>query len=59
MRYFVLVWLALAALGLYGWITNIVTLVHTAQSHAPIDAMMALRGLGIFVAPLGAFLGFI
>jgi hypothetical protein len=45
--------------GLYlalfaGWLMNIVKLAHTTGS-----GMVALRVVGIFMAPLGALLGFV
>ncbi len=42
----------------WGWVLNFIEVVHLAASHAPIDAMLVLRGLGIFAVPLGAALGF-
>jgi len=42
--------------GIYGWVENIVTLV--GSSGDPITGMFLLRCVGIFVAPLGAILGF-
>jgi len=38
----------------YGWIANIITLAHTDT----FTGMVILRAIGIFVAPLGAVLGF-
>lgn len=49
--------LAIIALGVAGWIANIVKLVGIAQATDPNYVMAALRGIGIFVAPLGAILG--
>lgn len=56
MKAIVLVWLAIIIAGGYGWIMNIVSL-------AGMDAVLStgmgiLRIVGIFVAPLGAVLGY-
>lgn len=54
MRTFIIVvWLV----SLIGWILNIVTIA--GSSFDVITAMLVLRIAGIFVAPLGAVLGFI
>ncbi len=44
-------------LGAPGWIWNIVKIAHTCCT--PIDGMLVLRIIGIFVAPLGAVIGYI
>ena len=46
---------ALAAVG--GWVFNIIKL--TACSFAPLTSEPILRVIGIFLAPLGAVLGFV
>jgi len=46
--------MVLAAIG--GWIANIVAIVGAVSD--PITGMFILRCVGIFVAPLGAILGF-
>lgn len=43
--------------GIGGWIANIVKLI--ANLSDPITGMFILRAVGIFVAPLGAVLGFV
>jgi len=43
--------------GVGGWIANIVKL--TDMAFDPLTGMVVLRFIGIFVAPLGAVLGFI
>ena len=43
--------------GAVGWIWNIVKFVHTCC--APIDGMLVVRGIGIFVPPLGAVMGYL
>jgi len=40
----------------YGWIANIVTLVHVINN--PITALTVARIAGIFVVPLGVVLGY-
>ena len=40
-------------IGVIGWIFNIIDLAH---AHA-ITGMVILRAIGVFVAPLGAILG--
>jgi hypothetical protein len=47
------IWLA----GVIGWILNIVTLAQS--SFDVLTGMLVLRVVGIFVAPLGAVLGYI
>lgn len=47
---------ALAALG--GWIANIVKLVYMFGDNIEITTMFVGRILGIFLAPLGAILGY-
>lgn len=49
--------LVVAALGIGGWIANIVKLV--GSNFDPITGMVVARAIGIFVAPLGAVLGFL
>lgn len=51
-----LLYLSLICAGIYGWIMNIVTLV---QSEIVWTSGMSIgRIIGIFVAPLGAVLGY-
>lgn len=49
--------LLVAILGIGGWVSNIVQIVNHLSD--PITGMFILRCVGIFVAPLGAVLGFI
>lgn len=44
-------------LGLGGWIANIVKLI--GSGFDPLTGMVVARAIGIFVAPLGAVLGFL
>jgi hypothetical protein len=46
-------WLAAVA----GWVMNIITIAHS--SFTPLEGLLVLRIVGIFVAPLGAILGWI
>jgi prepilin-type N-terminal cleavage/methylation domain-containing protein len=52
-----LVLIPIIGLGIYGWINNILKLVHIADASNHIG-MLALRIVGIFMAPLGAILGY-
>jgi hypothetical protein len=52
-----IVYLALIAAFLYGWIANIVSIAHSDLS--TLTGMLILRVAGIFVAPLGAILGYV
>ena len=53
--FFVLLGFFVVVLGLYGYIANIVSLV----THNEAMGLSIARAVGIFVAPLGAVLGFI
>ncbi len=50
------VFVAIGLIGLGGWIANIVKLCGMNFDH--FSGWMMARGIGIFVAPLGAVLGF-
>jgi hypothetical protein len=50
----VLFWLALAAFAAVGWVMNIITLLHTQY----LTIATIVRFIGIFMAPLGAVLGY-
>ena len=50
---FVILWLA----GAYGWVYNIIKLVDTMNDI--VTGLVIVRGIGIFVPPLGAIMGFI
>lgn len=52
MIFYVAVFLA----GVYGWVHNIVLIAHSDFGH--LTGMFVLRCIGVFVAPLGAVLGF-
>jgi hypothetical protein len=46
----IVIWLV----SIVGWIMNVRELT---QSHSPLDVMAGLRIVGVFVVPLGSFLG--
>ena len=47
---------ALFFAGAFGWVNNIITLA-TANNEA--TGTLILRGVGIFMAPLGAIMGYL
>ena len=49
----VLIWLA----GIVGWVMNIITIVGTPEFE--FTGLLVGRVIGVFVAPLGAILGYI
>jgi hypothetical protein len=52
-------YVALALAGIYGWVMNIVHLVHHLQATGfQFDVEMAVRLLGIPVAIVGAIIGY-
>lgn len=53
---FVFVWLLMVIIGGYGWVWNIIDLIHM---HDGITGLFVVRVVGIFVAPIGAVLGFV
>ena len=48
----------LALVVLYGWVENIIKLCHMADASNHLG-MLALRVVGIFMAPIGVVMGFI
>ena len=54
---FKLMTVILALAGVGGWIANIVKLV--GSNFEPLTGMVVARAIGIFVAPLGAVLGYL
>lgn len=46
----------LAIAALYGWVMNIVGIVNTI--HGDVTAMFIARCVGLFIAPMGAVLGY-
>jgi len=51
----VFLWLAVIVTGIVGWVLNIVKLMGMTLDTVTIE--LVLRGLGIFVAPLGSIMG--
>lgn len=51
-----IVYLVIAFGAIWGWIWNIVKIIHS--DFATITGMLVCRIIGVFVAPLGAVLGF-
>lgn len=45
--------------GLYGWVNNLLMFAHSNAKLVDFDTMLILRFIGIFIAPLGAVLGYI
>ena len=52
-----MIWFTMLAACIVGWIMNIVAIAHTGFSD--MSGMLILRVVGIFIAPLGAILGYI
>ena len=53
----ILSWLGFICLFAYGWVSNLMTLLHM-NFNGTITIEVVLRIIGIFVAPVGAILGF-
>ena len=56
MRNLIVFYLCLIVATIYGWISNIVAVVHS--DFTVLTGMLVLRVVGIFVAPLGVILGY-
>lgn len=56
MKTLTVMWFVLVLAGIGGWIANVVKLIHMDLGH--VTGMLIVRGVGIFVAPLGSVLGF-
>jgi hypothetical protein len=54
----IIAYIAIAVIGFGGWVANIVKLVNSGFEVAQWGGMEVARVIGIFVAPLGAVLGF-
>ncbi len=52
-----LVWVVLLVAGAVGWVWNIVRIV--GHMSDPITGLFVVRCIGVFVAPVGAVLGYI
>lgn len=48
-------WLA----GVIGWVMNLMQIVALATSVAPVTTMFIIKCVGVLIAPVGAFLGWI
>lgn len=57
MKAILIVWLVIFVAGCYGWIMNLIAVIH---SPAVVEwgGMEVLRAIGILAAPLGAILGY-
>jgi hypothetical protein len=53
----VLLIIAFAVLGIGGWVANIVKMI--GSGFDPLTGLVIGRVIGVFVAPLGAVLGFV
>lgn len=51
-----MIYVAVILAGVYGWVNNILIIAHSDFVH--LTGMFVLRCIGVFVAPLGAVLGF-
>lgn len=54
---FELIIVAVAVLGIGGWVANVVKLV--GADFEPLTGLIVARCIGVFFAPLGAVLGFV
>lgn len=54
----IVIYLAVFIVGFGGWIANIIKLVNTGFEVTQWGGMEVARVIGIFLAPLGAVLGF-
>lgn len=52
------VWMVVVVLGIGGWIANIVKIINGGFVLAQWGGMEVARVIGVFVAPLGAILGY-
>lgn len=57
MKGLIVLWLALVVAGIAGWVMNIVQVVQ--QASEPFTVLLAVKIIGILIAPLGAVLGWI
>lgn len=55
MKALIVVYALIVILGLTGWVMNIIEIAHASS----FTVMVALRCIGILVAPLGAVLGYL
>lgn len=52
-----LIWLVVLAIGGYGWVMNVIEI--TRSDFGNITGMLVMRIIGVFMAPLGAVLGYL
>ena len=52
-----LVLVIVALVGAWGWISNVIKLA--SMDFGGVTGMLVLRAIGVFLAPLGAVLGFL
>lgn len=57
MKGIILLYIATMIAALYGWIVNLIDVIHAASSGAPFTVMIIARIVGIPVFGLGAILG--
>ncbi|RVA09400.1 hypothetical protein EN932_22775 [Mesorhizobium sp. M7A.F.Ca.US.002.01.1.1] len=57
MKGLILLYLATMIIAFYGWIVNLIDVIHAAASGAPFTVMVIARIVGIPVFGLGAILG--
>jgi hypothetical protein len=55
-KYAFLVWMSLAIIGLVGWVKNLIKLIGLFGED--VTAELAIRLVGVIVAPLGAVAGY-
>jgi hypothetical protein len=53
-----LAYLALIIAGLWGWVVNLIDVVHAVTANDPFTTLLIVRIIGIPVAVLGAVLGY-
>lgn len=53
-----MVYVSIAIGMMYGWIMNIVVIFHSTFDLTNLSAILVLRIIGVFVAPLGVVLGY-
>ncbi len=51
------VWISLLILAIGGWVANIVKLI--GMDFGAITGLLIVRAVGIFIAPLGAVMGYL
>ena len=59
MKNAIIIYLIGLILGIIGWILNIVDIINKASDNSEITTTFIIQCIGIFIAPLGAVLGWI